>query len=109
VLAAFKGDVLQECTEFTVSPTANATKIEELIQQMQKAGLTRIGQRCESLGRVALGSCERLNVVEHTYADSKLKTAMAECLKAGGKWAANTSPEAELEKAQQELQRLQGR
>jgi hypothetical protein len=109
VLATFKGDLLQECLEIT-PPLGREEAVEKVVAEAEKSGLTRIGQRCDSLGKTMLGRCTSNGgvTVRTMYVDAATKTAMAACLKSGGSWETNSAPEAEMERAQQELQRLQG-
>jgi hypothetical protein len=93
-----------------VSPPAGKEEaFEKVISKF--VGMTRIGQRCASLGHVALGTCSSGEglITYSFYQDTLLKAGMADCLKRGDAWTPNTSPEADLAKAQQELKRLQKR
>jgi hypothetical protein len=107
VLARFDGTNLQECVEITTT-AGKESLIEKIVSTYVKLGFTRIGQGCDSLGHVALGSCTTSGLqVRSIYDGALMKEAMAACLKEGDSWSANTSPEANLAKAQQDLERLQ--
>jgi len=107
VLTRFDGEELQECIEVS-PPPGKEEAFEKVIAKF--VGMTRIGQRCASLGHVALGTCSSgEGMMTYSYYQSDLlKTAMADCLKRGEAWSANTSPEADLAKAEQRLKKLQG-
>lgn len=106
VLAHFEGSNLQECVEITTPPGKEAV-IAKMIPLYKGMGFTQIGQRCGSLGRTELGSCQNGGITtQSTYAGSLLDAAMADCVKQGGSWTPNNSPEANLEKAQQDLAKL---
>jgi hypothetical protein len=107
VLAHFSGEHLQECVEVTTTPGKEAL-IEKIVGVYKTLGFTQIGQGCASLGHTSLGACTSKGLqVRSVYDGALLNGSMADCLKQGDAWSANTSPEADLEKAQQNLQRLQ--
>ena len=70
-----------------------------------------IKQSCDSLGQTALATCttttpESSTVVRY-YRALDAERYLRDCVKKGGIWDANKSPEAELARAQQELEKVQ--
>jgi hypothetical protein len=101
-VAGFDGKALLLCTDFE----GPAEKIEK-IRAGTDAG-TVLGQSCESLGQPALTTCKTGGMAIHYYRDSHSDKYMADCVKSSGVWSRNVSPEAELARSKQELEKLQG-
>jgi hypothetical protein len=80
---------------------------EKLDQFSKNTAGTKLKQTCSSLGRAALTACDRGDSVWHYYDLDHSDKYMAECVKSGGQWTTNKSAEAELERAQQSLKKMQ--
>lgn len=72
--------------------------------------VTVLKQPCSSLGQQALTTCteetDKLITATHYYQASHSDKYMAECVKKGGTWSRNSTPEADLQRAQQQLEKL---
>jgi hypothetical protein len=99
-VALFKDADLLVCTDITGSK-------EELDRFVIPDGGTKLSQPCASLGRPALTTCTKPNAIDHYYHVSYSDKYMAACVKNGGQWATSRTPEAELARAQQELEKAQ--
>jgi len=104
--AAFVDDrILLQCTDW-VGPEVAITRIAEKMQDV-----TKLKQSCDSLGQPAMASCledkGKLKLTTHYYQDSHSDRYMADCVKKGGTWSRNASPEADLQRAQQKLEKLE--
>jgi len=94
--ALFDGATVVTCTDKTGPAEKIATfKISD--------AATKLNQTCESMGRVALTLCDYGHSTIRYYLVSESDKYMASCIKDGGKWTTNKSPEAQMARAEQEL------
>lgn len=100
--ALFRDTTLLVCTDFLSSASD-----EEIAKVIESNAATRLNQSCASLGRTELTSCTSASMVQRYYNAKFSDKFMASCVKAGGQWATNRSPLADVERAQQELDALQ--
>jgi hypothetical protein len=98
--AVFVDSTLATCIDMEVTQ-------EKLDQFSKNTAGTKLKQTCSSLGRAALTACDRGDSVWHYYDLDHSDKYMAECVKSGGQWTTNKSAEAELERAQQSLKKMQ--
>jgi len=112
--AYFDGPVIVVCTDWD----APLAKLQELNERAAVDGgdeprETKLNQTCDSLGRPALTTCtmaaDSATARMHYYDRRHSDKYIADCVKNGGKWETNRSPEAQAERAQQELEALQKR
>lgn len=94
--ALFKDGEVLTCTD------ATATEAKLAAFPMPE-GLTKLKQSCDSLGRTALTTCVQGSIVTKYYAVKYSDKYMAGCVKSGGLWTTNKSPEAQMARAEQEL------
>jgi hypothetical protein len=81
---------------------------ESLAKLAKEDGATNLKQSCDSLGQPALTTCARrfpngTSATMRYYLVTHSDKYMAECVENGGQWGKNKSPEAEIARAQQEL------
>ncbi|HEX4338839.1 MAG TPA: hypothetical protein VH062_23195 [Polyangiaceae bacterium] len=67
-------------------------------------GATRMDKRCSTLPRVPLTSCSLGNVTEYYYVAQFSDSYQPNCVQRGGRWGANSSNEAQEERAAQAAQ-----
>lgn len=96
--ARFHGEELLTCTD----KTGPADKLDAFVAAEK---LTLLKQSCDSLGRPALTACAMPsgNAVLKYYSVRESDKHMARCIKDGGTWSTNKSPEAQMARAEQEL------
>jgi hypothetical protein len=111
--AMFNGSKLVTCYEFTMS-AANLAKAIAEFGAKSDAGPTaptKLSQTCASLGQAALATCTHSgpggSIAANYYDATHPDKYMASCVKGGGQWQSNHSPEAEMSRSQQELEALQ--
>lgn len=108
-LAAFDGTNLIMCIDADVTGFSDE-KVAEFGKGDTDAGAetTRLAQPCESLGRTALTTCtvHGGRFVTRYYDSRHSDKYMASCVKGGGRWETNKSDEADLVRAQQDLEKL---
>lgn len=123
--ALFADKKLLMCMEKTFKPAAVAAAAKkgmlDDVKRLEEESATKLAkenpdvtilkQPCDSLGLQALATCtaeaEHLTTASHYYQDSHSDKYMADCVKKGGTWSRNASPEAELQRAQQKLEKLE--
>lgn len=94
--ALFDGDRVVTCTDKT-GPADKVAAFE------LSGASTKLNQSCLSLGRVPLCTCDHGHTQMHYYLVNESDKYMAACVKAGGQWITNKSPEAEIARAEQGL------
>jgi len=94
--AFFDGASVVTCTDKTgPAEKVAAFKVDE--------PATKLSQSCDSLGRVALTVCDYGHSTIKYYLSKESDKHMADCVKTGGKWTTNKSPEAQMARAEQDL------
>ena len=101
-VAGFVGKELAVCIDYEDTP-------ERIAQFKETDAGTVLAQTCESLGQAALTTCTKKGRAMHYYNADHSDRYMADCVKSGGVWSRDSSPEAELSRNKQELEKLQGK
>lgn len=94
--ALFDGAALIVCTDAT-GPADKIAKFKP------PESFVVLKQTCDALGRVELTSCTNAPNFVTKYYEIKHSDQMADCVKSGGQWTTNKSPEAQMARAEQEL------
>ena len=82
----------------------DATGPADKIAAIKPDGFVVLKQTCDSLGRTELTSCTNPNYVSKYYTVKRSDKYMADCVKGAGQWSTNKSTEAQLARAEQDLQ-----
>lgn len=94
--ALFDGSTVVTCTDLTAPE-------EKLAAFKPPDSHTKLSQTCDSLGRAALTVCDRGQSIIRYYTVKYSDSYMGDCVKAGGKWTTNKSPDAQMARAEQGL------